>query len=53
VYEKALCIELAERRIPYRAAKGVDSPQPNIFWLIGVHSRSFAANKENIKQAQW
>jgi len=38
VYEKVLCIELAER-----------GPQPSIFQLIGVHSRSFAANKEDIE----
>ena len=35
VYEKALCIELAER-----------GPQPSIFRLIGVHSRSLAAKKK-------
>jgi len=29
-----------------RAAKGVDSPQPNIFWLIGIHLRSLAAKKK-------
>jgi len=38
VYEKALCIELAEC-----------APQPSIFRLIGIHSRSFAEKKENIE----
>jgi len=35
VYEKALCVELAER-----------GPQPSIFQLICIHSRSLAAKKD-------